>query len=211
MLSNEQLLDYIRKAKQGDEKAKEIIYSINSPLIKSIIKRFKNKGVEYEDLYQIASIGFLKAVKNFDESYNVKFSTYTVPMIIGEIKRYIRDNGAIKVSRSLKIVANKINRYIDEYISQCIQPLTPKEDEKRKFVSSYTKKNTRKQNTIPVQKVLNDISEKVSAIKNVQFGVMNKDNLKVFLDKEDALDFKNSLLFFGGNNAKLVQVIIKEL
>lgn len=118
MLSNEQLLDYIRKAKQGDEKAKEIIYSINSPLIKSIIKRFKNKGVEYEDLYQIASIGFLKAVKNFDESYNVKFSTYTVPMIIGEIKRYIRDNGAIKVSRSLKIVANKINRYIDDYLSE---------------------------------------------------------------------------------------------
>ena len=115
MLGNEELLDYIRRAKNGDESAKEIIFTQNSPLIKSIIRRFKNKGVEYEDLYQIASIGFLKAIKNFDESFNVKFSTYTVPMVMGEIKRYIRDNGAIKVSRALKILANKINRYIDEY------------------------------------------------------------------------------------------------
>ena len=66
-------------------------------------------------MYQIASIGLLKAINNFDESFNVKFSTYTVPMVIGEIKRHIRDTGAIKVSRMLKILANKINRFIDEY------------------------------------------------------------------------------------------------
>lgn len=118
MLSNEEILDYIRKAKQGDENAKETIFQNNAPLIKSIVKRFKNKGVEYDDLFQIASIGFLKAVNNFDESFGVKFSTYTVPMIIGEIKRYIRDNGAIKVSRTLKILANKINKYIDEFQSE---------------------------------------------------------------------------------------------
>ncbi len=115
MLNQEELLDYIRRAKSGDEKAKETIFSSNTPLIKSIIRRFKDKGVEYEDLYQIACIGFLKAIKNFDESFGVKFSTYCVPMIIGEIKRYMRDNGAIKVSRTLKILANKINRYISEY------------------------------------------------------------------------------------------------
>ncbi len=115
MLNQEELLDYIRQAKKGDEKAKEIIFTSNTPLIKSIIKRFKNKGVEYDDLYQIASIGFIKAINNFDESFNVKFSTYTVPMVIGEIKRYIRDNGAIKVARNLKILANKINKYIDEF------------------------------------------------------------------------------------------------
>lgn len=115
MLNQELLLDYIRKAKGGDESAKVIIFENNSPLIKSIIRRFKDKGVEYDDLYQIACIGFLKAINNFDENYEVKFSTYCVPMIIGEIKRYIRDNGAIKVSRTLKILANKINRYIDEY------------------------------------------------------------------------------------------------
>ena len=115
MLSQEDLLDYVRKAKNGDERAKEVIFTQNTPLIKSVIRRFKNKGVEYDDLYQIASIGFLKAVNNFDESFGVKFSTYTVPMVIGEIKRYMRDNGAIKVSRALKILANKINRFIDDY------------------------------------------------------------------------------------------------
>ena len=118
MLDQELLLDYIRKAKNGDDTAKEIIFSENTPLIKSIIRRFKNKGVEYDDLYQIACIGFLKAINNFDENFGVKFSTYSVPMIIGEIKRYIRDNGAIKVSRTLKILANKINHFIDEYQSK---------------------------------------------------------------------------------------------
>ena len=115
MLNQEQTLDYIRQAKNGDEKAKQIIFEKNSGLIKSIIRRFQGKGVEYDDLYQIACIGFLKAIQNFDESFDVKFSTYTVPMVIGEIKRYIRDNGAIKVSRTIKILANKINHFIYQY------------------------------------------------------------------------------------------------
>lgn len=124
MLNQEQTLDYIRKAKNNDERAKEILFNNNSALIKSIIRRFCGKGVEYDDLYQIACMGFLKAINNFDESFNVKFSTYTVPMIIGEIKRYIRDNGAIKVSRTLKILANKINRFIDSYQSEYNQSPT---------------------------------------------------------------------------------------
>ena len=115
MLNQEQTLDYIRKAKNGDESAKQLIFENNSALIKSIIRRFLGKGVEYDDLYQIACIGFLKAIQNFDERFDVKFSTYTVPMIIGEIKRYIRDNGAIKVSRTIKILANKINHFIYQY------------------------------------------------------------------------------------------------
>ena len=115
MLSQENLLDYIRKAQKGDELSKEIIFKENTPLIKSICNRFKNKGIEYDDLYQIACIGFIKAINNFDEKFNVKFSTYSVPMIIGEIKRYIRDNGLIKVSRSIKTLSVKINKYIDEY------------------------------------------------------------------------------------------------
>lgn len=115
MLSQDELLEQLRKAKQGDESAKNEIFTQNTPLIKSIIRRFAGKGVEYDDLYQIACIGFLKAINNFDESFGVKFSTYTVPMIIGEIKRYMRDNGAIKVSRTLKILANKINKFIDGY------------------------------------------------------------------------------------------------
>lgn len=117
MLGHEETIEILRRAKKGDEEAKEKIFNNNVPLIKSIIRRFKGKGVEYDDLYQIASIGFLKAINNFNEEVGVRFSTYTVPMIIGEIKRYMRDNGAIKVSRSLKILANKINKYISEYQS----------------------------------------------------------------------------------------------
>ena len=118
MLNFEQTIYYVRRAKEGDEKAKSVLFENNSPLLKSIVNRFKNKGIEYEDLYQIACIGFIKALNNFDESFGVKFSTYIVPMVIGEIKRYMRDNGAIKVSRSIKILANKMNRYIDFYQTQ---------------------------------------------------------------------------------------------
>ncbi len=115
MLKPEQTLEYIRKAKNGDEQAKEILLVNNTNLIKSIVKRFIGKGVEYDDLYQLGCMGFLKAVKNFDENYDVMFSTYAVPMIIGEIKRYMRDDGAIKVSRAIKTLALKIKNYTEEY------------------------------------------------------------------------------------------------
>lgn len=94
----------------------------NSPLIKSIIRRYINKGVDYDDLYQLGSMGFLKAIKNFDTSYNVKFSTYAVPMIAGEVKRFLRDDGYIKVSRTLKILSNKINQFIENY-KKITQPI----------------------------------------------------------------------------------------
>ena len=109
------IINDILLAKNGDNYAKERLFINNTPLIKSIIRRFKGKGVEYDDLFQIASLGFIKAFNNFDSSFGVKFSTYAVPMIVGEIKRYIRDNGAIKVSRSIKILASKINKFIDDY------------------------------------------------------------------------------------------------
>ena len=115
MLNEEITLQYIRQAKKGDNDAKEILIAENVSLLKSIIRRYLNKGLEFDDLYQLASIGLLKAINGFDESYNVKFSTYAVPMIAGEIKRFMRDDGMVKVSRSIKMTAKKINQYI-EYI-----------------------------------------------------------------------------------------------
>jgi RNA polymerase sporulation-specific sigma factor len=117
MLEFAETLQLIEKAQNNDETAKDKLVSENAPLIKSIVKRYKNKGVEYEDLYQIGSLGFLKAIQNFDKSFNVKFSTYAVPMIAGEIKRYLRDNGIIKVSRSVKQLSVQINKFIEEYTS----------------------------------------------------------------------------------------------
>ena len=111
MLSAEESLALIRRAKEGDNKAKERLLENNARLIKSIIRRVKNKGVEYDDLYQLGCLGFLKAINNFDEKFGVVFSTYAVPMIIGEVKRFLRDDGTIKVSRIIKgqsIVINKL-------------------------------------------------------------------------------------------------------
>ena len=97
MLDLETTNSLIVLAKNGDEQAKERLVTENSPLIKSVIKKYMGKGIEFDDLYQLGSLGFLKAISNFDESFGVKFSTYAVPMIAGEIKRFIRDNGIIKV------------------------------------------------------------------------------------------------------------------
>ena len=127
MLDQETTVKLITKAKQGDEQAKTILFEENSPLIKSLIKRFLNKGVEYDDLYQIGTIGLLKAINNFDTSYNVKFSTYVVPMVIGEIKRFMRDDGTIKVSRSIKTMNLKIKKFIDEFLKENFRKPTPKE------------------------------------------------------------------------------------
>lgn len=116
MLSFEETLCLIRRAKRDDNDAKEKLIENNKLLIKSIVRRYLNKGVEFDDLYQLACVGFLKAIKSFDESFETRFTTYVVPMIIGEIKRFLRDDGSIKVSRLIKTQYNKINRYIEEYV-----------------------------------------------------------------------------------------------
>ena len=110
MLSQEETIELLSCAKNGDDKSKEKLLEGNSPLIKCIIRRFKNRGVEYDDLYQLACIGFLKAIKNFDLNYNVKFSTYAVPRICGEVKRFLRDDGAVKVSREEKRLSAQLLR-----------------------------------------------------------------------------------------------------
>jgi RNA polymerase sporulation-specific sigma factor len=118
MLSSEVTKALIKKAQQGDEKAKETLIEENSPLVKSVIKRFRSSKIDYEDLYQLGCLGFLKAIKNFDENFEVKFSTYAVPMIAGEVKRFLRDDGSIKVSRSTKTLAIKIHRFVEEYTKE---------------------------------------------------------------------------------------------
>lgn len=115
MLSQSETAELIGLAQTGDERAKNVLIEQNMPLVISIVKRYRGRGVEYDDLIQLGSIGLLKAVVNFDMKFAVKFSTYAVPMIVGEIKRFIRDDGVIKVSRAIKITAYKIARYINEF------------------------------------------------------------------------------------------------
>ncbi len=101
-------LELIKKAREGDKEARDLVVTENVGLVWSIVRRFANRGHEMEDLFQIGSIGLIKAIDKFDSSYEVKFSTYAVPMITGEIKRFLRDDGMIKVSRSLKETATRI-------------------------------------------------------------------------------------------------------
>ena len=118
MLDDKTTIEYIRRAKSGDVSAKENLLEHNVSLVKCIVKRYLGKGVDYDDLFQIGCMGFLKAIMGFDESFGVKFSTYAVPMIAGEIKRFMRDDGAVKVSRAMKQTAKEMNVFIEEYVLQ---------------------------------------------------------------------------------------------
>lgn len=101
-------LELIERAGKGDKEARDKVITENIPLVWSIVRRFANRGQELQDLFQIGTIGLMKAIDKFDNSFDVKFSTYAVPMITGEIKRFLRDDGMIKVSRSLKETAGKV-------------------------------------------------------------------------------------------------------
>lgn len=118
MLDEKDTLALIRRAKTGDQTAKEELLSHNTSLLKSVLRRYLGKGVEYDDLYQLACMGFLKAISGFDESFGVRFSTYAVPMIAGEIKRFLRDDGSVKVSRIMKKTARDMNLYIEACVSE---------------------------------------------------------------------------------------------
>lgn len=109
-------LTLIKLAQAGDESATEKLMQENSGLIWSVVKKFAKRGYEMDDLYQIGAIGLLKCIRKFDPSFEVKFSTYAVPMIIGEIKRFLRDDGMIKVSRPMKEISAKA-RYFTEVLT----------------------------------------------------------------------------------------------
>jgi RNA polymerase sporulation-specific sigma factor len=110
MLADEQVKDLLKKAQSGDQDAKECILQHNLNLVRSVVHRFTNRGYEWDDLFQIGCIGLIKAIDRFDSGFSVKFSTYAVPMIIGEIRRFMRDDSPVKVSRPLKELAFKVHR-----------------------------------------------------------------------------------------------------
>ncbi|NPV26259.1 MAG: RNA polymerase sporulation sigma factor SigF [Firmicutes bacterium] len=110
LLSDEEMVDLLKKAKSGDAAARETLINCNLKLVFNLVQRFHNRGYDIEDLFQIGTIGLMKAIDKFDLSFNVKFSTYAVPMIIGEIRRFLRDDHPVKVSRSLKEIAYKVHK-----------------------------------------------------------------------------------------------------
>ncbi len=114
VLTSEEMENLFQELKQGSQKAREDLVNGNLKLVLSILKRFNKKDENMDDLFQIGCVGLLKAIDNFDLSYGVKFSTYCVPMVLGEVRRYLRDNSSIRVSRSIKDVAYKVLKLKDE-------------------------------------------------------------------------------------------------
>ena len=131
----ENSVEAIKKAQSGDKYELERMIRDNNGLIWSIVKRFNGRGYDLEDLYQIGCMGFIKSIKRFDTNYDVKLSTYAVPYMIGEIKRYIRDDGPIKVSRGIKELGMKIGELQRENLNKKGRELTIEELEKELKIS----------------------------------------------------------------------------
>lgn len=118
VLSNEEQMELLKKLKKGDPFAKEDLIQGNLKLVLSILKKFNNRVDNMDDLFQVGCIGLIKAIDNFDLSHEVRFSTYAVPMILGEIKRYLRDNNSVRIARSIKDIAYKANKIKEELTNE---------------------------------------------------------------------------------------------
>ena len=118
VLKNEETMELLRRTKQGDMAAREELISGNLRLVLSVIQKFANRGENLDDLFQVGCIGLIKAIDNFNIDLDVRFSTYGVPMIIGEIRRYLRDNNSIRVSRSMRDVAYKVLKTRENYLRE---------------------------------------------------------------------------------------------
>lgn len=118
ILSNEEKNELLLKIKNGDEESRNIFIKGNLRLVLSVIQKFMGRGESADDLFQIGCIGLIKSIDNFDLSQGVQFSTYAVPMIIGEVRRFLRDNNSIRVSRSVKDLAYKVIQYKDKFIKE---------------------------------------------------------------------------------------------
>ena len=115
-MANEESIKLIKESQKGDDDARDAVVYGNLLLVLSVIKKFNNRAENRDDLFQVGCMGLLKAIDNFDDSHGVRFSTYAVPMIIGEIRRYLRDNSPIRISRSIKDIAYKTLRYKEEFL-----------------------------------------------------------------------------------------------
>ena len=114
-LSAHESMALLRKAQSGDESALALMVSENLALVKFVVKRYLGRGVEYDDLFQLGSLGLVKAIKNFNTGFDVRFSTYAVPVILGEVRRFLRDSGPVRVSRGIRENAMKIHRFREAY------------------------------------------------------------------------------------------------
>ncbi len=169
-LKQREAVELMEKIKNGDEEAKEKFIFANLRLVLSVVQRFVGRRDASDDLFQVGAIGLIKAVKNFDLSHNVKFSTYAVPMIIGEIRRFLRDNNSIRVSRSMRDLAYKAMQLREGLSNKYNREITNTELAKALDVSLYDLENALEAVTDPIsifEPVFNDGSEQVFILDQI--------------------------------------------
>ena len=150
VLSNEEMTSLFKKYKEGDMSAKEELVNGNLKLVLSILKKYKTRVDNMDDLFQVGCIGLIKAIDNFDLSFDVKFSTYAVPMVLGEVRRYLRDSGSIRVARSIKDTAYKIMKVKEDLINELGREPTISEISSKLEISEYEVRNAMDAMTIPI-------------------------------------------------------------
>ncbi|MBR6764920.1 MAG: RNA polymerase sporulation sigma factor SigG [Clostridia bacterium] len=169
-LKQREAAELMEKIKNGDEEAKEKFIFANLRLVLSVVQRFLGRSEAPDDLFQVGAIGLIKAVKNFDLSHNVKFSTYAVPMIIGEIRRFLRDNNSIRVSRSMRDLAYKAMQLREGLSNKYNREITNTELAKALDVPLYDLENALEAVTDPIsifEPVFNDGSEQVFILDQI--------------------------------------------
>ena len=124
VIPQEEMMDLIKKSQAGDRSARDMLVEGNLKLVLSVIKKFNNRGEDLDDLFQVGAMGLMKAIDNFDFIHGVKFSTYAVPMIIGEIRRYLRDNSVVRISRSVKDTAYKALQFKEKFFNEKVEEAT---------------------------------------------------------------------------------------
>lgn len=191
VLTSEEMDDLFKKMQSGDPAARDELVNGNLKLVLSILKKFSRKDENMDDLFQIGCIGLLKAIDNFDLSYGVKFSTYCVPMIQGEVRRYLRDNNSIRVSRSLKDLAYKALKTKDEMILEKGVEPTIEELAKVLDVSTFDVINALDSMRDPIsifEPIYSDGGDTIYLCDQIEDKHVKNDDLDMKLSVNDAID-----------------------
>lgn len=207
----EETFDLIRLSQDGDKDAKEQLIKMHSGLIWNVVRRFMGRGYETEDLYQIGAIGLIRAIDKFDFGYDVKFSTYAVPLIAGEIKRFLRDDGIIKVSRSLKENQWKIKKMVEllghelgrePTIEELADKLTMEPEEIVLCMESVVEVDSMEQSIYGKDGKEISLKDKLAVEKNEQEELMNRLFLQQLLNSLDERDKQLILLRYFENKTQ---------
>lgn len=194
VLSSEEMTSLFLKLKEGDEFARDMLVEGNLKLVLSILKRFISRCENMDDLFQVGCVGLLKAIDNFDLSHEVKFSTYAVPMILGEVRRYLRDNNSIRVSRSLKDIAYKTLKYKEEAISANGVEPSVEEIAKKLDVTPFDVVNSLESLREPVsmfEAIYNDGGDTIYLCDQIEDKKSNSKDMEAKLALNEAIDNLN--------------------